>query len=267
MIDSGRPLEGRRILVTRRPDQAEPLASRLAALGATVVLAPAIEVGAPEDTAALDEALGHLDRYEWLVFASPNAVAAVKARLGALDRATLPAGLKLASVGRTTSEAAQEAFRDRRVALAPADDYRAEGLLEAFASLDPAPRRVLLPASDLSQPGLAEGLRALGATVDQPIAYRTSTPEDLAARLGEALAPGIDLVLFASPSAVQGFADVLGAGAAGFPAVAIGPTTAASARLAGMQILAVADPSTVEGLVAATVRALALDDAPSDSEP
>ena len=74
-------------------------------------------------------------------------------------------------------------------------------------------------------------------------------------------------MLFASPSAVQGFADVLGAGAAGLPAVAIGPTTAASARLAGMQILAVADPSTVEGLVAATVRALDVNAGPNDSEP
>ncbi len=92
--------------------------------------------------------------------------------------------------------------------------------------------------------------------MDQRIAYRTATPEDLKSRLEETLASGIDLVLFASPSAVQGFADALGAGAAGLPAVVIGPTTAASARLAGMQVLAVAEPSTVEGLAAAAVRAL-----------
>jgi uroporphyrinogen-III synthase len=256
MIHGGRPLADRRILLTRRPDQSEPLARRLADLGATVVFAPAIEVGPPEDPGPMGAALRDLDYYEWLVFTSPNAVAAVKANLEALGRKTLPAGLKVASVGRTTSEAAQEAFRECRVALAPADDYRAEGLVEAFATLEVPLGRVLLPASDLSQPTLAEGLRALGATVDQRIAYRTSTPEDLASRLQETMATGIDLVLFASPSAVQGFADVLGADAAGLPAVVIGPTTAASARLAGMQILAVADPSTVEGLVMASVRAL-----------
>jgi uroporphyrinogen III methyltransferase/synthase len=96
--------------------------------------------------------------------------------------------------------------------------------------------------------------------VDLRIAYRTSTPDDLKSRLEETLASGIDLVLFASPSAVQGFTDALGAGAAGLPAVVIGPTTAASARLAGMQILGVADPSTVEGLAAAAVRALEPND-------
>jgi uroporphyrinogen-III synthase len=260
MIVSGRPLEGRRILLTRRPDQAEPLANRLVSLGATVVLTPAIEIGPPEDPAPIDEALRHLDRYEWLVFTSANAVDSVKARLEAHDRKTLPPALKVACVGRTTSQATQGAFRDCQVALAPADDYGAEGLIEAFAKLGVTLGRVLLPVSDLSRPALPEGLRALGATVDQPIAYRTSTPEDLALRLHEALSPGIDLVLFASPSAVQGFADVLGEGAAGLPAVAIGPTTAASARLAGMQIVAVADPSTVEGLVAATVRALTPND-------
>lgn len=65
MIESGRPLDGRRILVTRRPDQAEALADRLASLGATVVLAPAIEVGPPADLAPLDDALRHLDQFEW----------------------------------------------------------------------------------------------------------------------------------------------------------------------------------------------------------
>jgi uroporphyrinogen III methyltransferase / synthase len=257
MIDEGRPLAERRILLTRRSEQSEPLARRLTDLGGTVVFAPAIEVGQPEDPGPLDQALRDLDGYEWLVFTSPNAVAAVKKRLEALDRKTLPAGLKVASVGRSTSEAAQEAFPECRVALAPKDDYGAEGLLEAFAKLDLPPRRVLLPVSDLSPPTLADGLRALGATVHQRIAYRTSTPEDLASRLEETLASGIDLVLFASPSAVQAVTEILGADAAGLPAVVIGPTTAASARLAGMQILGVADPSTVEGLVAAAVRALA----------
>ena len=260
MIHGGRALADRRILLTRRAQQSEPLARRLTDLGATVMFAPAIEVGPPEDPAPLDEALGALERYDWLVFTSPNAVAAVKARLEVLGRKAMPTGLKIASVGRATSEAAQEAFRECRVALAPADDYRAEGLLEAFAKLAEPPRRVLVPASDLSRPTLAEGLRALGATVDQPIAYRTTTPEDLASRLQETLAAGFDLVLLASPSAVQGLADVLGADAAGLPTVVIGPTTAASARLAGMAVLGVADPSTVEGLVTAAIRALEADD-------
>ena len=63
-------------------------------------------------------------------------------------------------------------------------------------------------------------------------------------------------MLFASPSAVQGFAETLGAGATDVPAVAIGPTTAEAARAAGIRVLAVADPSTADGLVAAALRVL-----------
>ena len=260
MTESGRPLAGRRILLTRRSGQAGTLTSRLVALGASVVEAPAIEVGLPEDPGPLDEALRTIDRYEWLVFTSPNAVAAVKARLEGLGRGALPARLKVACVGSTTREAVADAFPGCRVDLEPAEDYRAEGLIAAFAGLAKPPRRVLLPVSDLSRPELAEGLRALGAAVDRRVAYRTATPSDFASRLGEALATGMDLVLFASPSAVQGFVEALGAGAAEVPAVVIGPTTAQAARAAGLRVLVVANPSTAEGLVAAAVRALAPND-------
>jgi uroporphyrinogen-III synthase len=255
MNDPDRPLAGRRVLLTRRPEQAEALESRLTELGAKVVLVPTIEVAPPEDPGPLDEALRNLDRFEWLVFTSANAVAAVKARLEG-RAGVLPAGLRIASLGPTTSEAVSLAFPECRVDLEPVYDYRAAGLIAAFARLDPPPRRVLLPVSDLSRPDLAEGVLALGATVERPIAYRTAPPPDLKARMREALAGGFDLVLFASPSAVQGFAETLGAGATDVPAVAIGPTTAEAARAAGIRVLGVADPSTADGLVAAVLRVL-----------
>ena len=252
MTEPGRPLAGRRILLTRRSEQGGTLARRLTDLGASLLEAPAIEVGPPDDPGPLEEALSNLDRYDWLVFTSANAVAAVRDR----SPRALPSSLKLACVGRATSEAVRDAFPSHPVDLEPADAYRGLGLLEAFGALSAPPRRVLLPVSDLSRLELAEGLRALGAAVDRPVAYRTSTPAAFAARTGEALASGIDLVLLASPSAVQGFADVPGARAADIPVVAIGPTTAEAARAAGLRVLAVAQPSTAEGLVAATLRVL-----------
>jgi uroporphyrinogen-III synthase len=253
MTGFGLPLAGRRILLARRSAQAVTVARRLTDLGATVVEAPAIEIGPPEDPAPMAEALRDLARYDWVVFTSANAVAAMKE---GLEPRALPPGLKVACVGRATSHAMHEAFPGHRVALEPAEDYRGEGLVESFRRLAEAPGRVLLPASDLSRPSLEEGLRAIGASVDRVVAYRTTTPSDLGARLHEALASGIDLVLFASPSAVRGFAEALGARAAELPSVAIGPTTAIAAREAGIPLLAIAGPSTADGLVAAAVRAL-----------
>ena len=73
----GRPLEGRRVLVTRRKEQSSTLVERLEAQGATVLAVPAIEVAPPEDTRPLDEALKGVQRFHGLILTSPNAVASV----------------------------------------------------------------------------------------------------------------------------------------------------------------------------------------------
>jgi uroporphyrinogen III methyltransferase/synthase len=262
-MKEARPLLGRRIVVTRSPAQAGDLVYGLLALGATVIEVPAIEVAPPLDPAPLDLALHQLERYDWGAFTSPNTVASVKARLEARGAGRLPSTLSLASVGRATTEALRAAFPEATVRLEPAEDYSAEGLLRAFTALAAPPRRVLLPCSDRARPELAAGLRGLGSEVDTPVAYRTLTPADLGPRLEEALSSGVDLFIFASPSAVQGLADALGARARGLPAITIGPTTADAARAAGLRLLGVASPSTSAGLVDAAVAALAR----GDSEP
>ena len=77
-----RPLWGKRILVTRSRHQASAFVKLLTEYGATCLEAPTIEILPPDDSyAALDQALEGLDRYHWLVFTSPNGVAAFFNRL------------------------------------------------------------------------------------------------------------------------------------------------------------------------------------------
>jgi len=52
-------------------------------------------------------------------------------------------------------------------------EYSTEGIAKEMASLDLKGARVLLPRTNLAGEGLGEGLRALGARVDQVVAYRT----------------------------------------------------------------------------------------------
>lgn len=242
------PLTGRRILVTRRPEQAGSLAEPLRALGAMVIELPLIEIRPPLDGGPLDGALTRLGDYDWLVLTSANAVASVAERWAALGlTGPLP---KVAVVGPATREALVAAFPGRQPDLEPAQSHRAEGLLEAFVSWDIAGRRVLLPSSDQARDLLAAGLRARGALVDTVVAYRTAPPEGLGARLREALSKGVDLVVFASPSAVEGFVAGAGAAASGAKAAVIGPVTEEAARKAGLEVVAVAAPSTAAGLVA-----------------
>jgi uroporphyrinogen III methyltransferase/synthase len=221
-----------------------------------VIEIPAIEIGPPENRAPLDDALRQLERYAWVAFTSANAVGAVRERLVALGLplALGPRGPRLASVGPSTSEACRLAFPADAIGLQPESEFRAAGLLRAFAAgTTLAGARVLLPASSRARNELPGGLRDLGAVVDVVEAYRIGEPADLAEMVGRAFDPGFDAATFASPSAVEGFVGAAGERARGCAAVVIGPTTEAAARAAGLQVRAVARPSTSEGLVAALV--------------
>lgn len=248
-----KPLQDRRILVTRRSEQSGSLVDALSALGATVVEVPLIAQEPPEDAGPLDRALGRLASYEWLAFTSANAVDAMADRLARLG-ATLPARLRLAAVGPTTAQAIRKRFDDRRVDLQPVSQYRAEGLVEAFRALDLAGQHVLLPVSDRARDTLAAGLRAQGAHVEAVAAYRTVTPDDARQRLERTLAEGVDLVLLASPSAVDGLRQALGDRARGLAVAVIGPVTEQAARDAGLDVRIVASPATAPGLAAAAQR-------------
>jgi len=251
-------LEGRRIVVTRRQGQAASLVDRLRQLGASVLEVPSIEIVPPSEPGALDAALGELERYDWIVLTSPNAVAALLTRLTVLGLyPRLSVRAKLASVGPATTIALRSSFPEDRVAVEPKHDYRAEGLLAAFADRSLGGKRVLLPSSTAARETLAEGLRGRGALVDVVPAYSTIEPPGLDTAVARCLEDGFDLALFASPSAVEAFARAAGARASGLPVAVIGPTTEATARASGLDVRGVASPSTVEALVATAERLLA----------
>jgi uroporphyrinogen-III synthase len=254
-MSGGETLAGRRIVVTRRPDQTSSLVRLLRERGAVVLEVPATRIAPAEDPGPLEAALADLARFDWVVFTSANAVTAVRDRLAVLGR---PArlGIRIASVGAATTRAIREAFPDDPVALEPESDYRAAGLLRAFASAECAGTAVLVPASSRAREELPSGLRALGAEVTVVAAYATLEPPGLVPAVGRCLREGFDAATFAAPSAVEAFASAAAGGAEGLPAVVIGPTTEAAARAAGLRVLATASPSTAEGLVAALERVL-----------
>ncbi|MFQ6098421.1 MAG: uroporphyrinogen-III C-methyltransferase, partial [Armatimonadota bacterium] len=69
-----RPLFGKRIVVTRSRSQASALVEQLAAQGADPIEFPVIKTLPPQDFGPLDDAIRSLHGYDWIVFASPNAV-------------------------------------------------------------------------------------------------------------------------------------------------------------------------------------------------
>lgn len=239
------------MIVTRRWPE---MVASVAALGGTAVEVATIEARPPRDPGPLDDALRGLDRYEWLVFTSANAVEAVAARMAALGVA-MPATMALGSVGPATAQAIRAAWPAARVDVQPAGDFRGASLVEAFAAHDMQGRRVLLPVSDRAADTVERGLASLGARVDRIVSYHTAASANRDRLLGELrLRP--DAVAFASPSAVEGFLAAVGEAGRQVPAVVLGPTTAEAARTAGLLVLAIAQPSTVEGMIQALVRVM-----------
>jgi len=97
-------------------------------------------------------------------------------------------------------------------------------------------------------------------------AYSVVKPPGLGEAVRRCLDESFDLAVFASPSAVEAFAQWAGERSRGIPVVVIGPTTEAAARAARFDVRGVAAPSTAEGLVAAAERALGAPAPPAPSQ-
>jgi uroporphyrinogen-III synthase len=248
----GRPLVGKRVAVTRPEERGHGVSTLLAALGATVLAHPAIEIRPPASYAALDACLARLADYDWVALTSAVAVQAFVERLKkTVGTAALTLGrTRVAVVGPATERAAATLLG--RVDLAPAE-HTAEGLAAALP--EPAGARVLFPCADRARDALPDALRAAGAHVDRAVAYRT-LPADLSALAGECAAGAVDAVLLASPSAAESYARALAGRPARAALVCIGPTTADAVRALGLAVAAVAAEPTDEALVEATCRCL-----------
>ena len=251
-VARGRVLDGRCVVVTRAEVPDGPLGTLLAARGATVRHWPVVQILPPEDSGPLEAALAKLDDYDWIVFSSARAVAAVT---HALD--VPPSKTRVAVVGESTAEVLR--FEGWPVHVT-AREFGADGLVAEFSARELVRnKRVLYPAGSIARSTLPEGLGRLGAQVDRVVAYRTVHASlDGSTCLSEIAAGSLDAVTFTSPSAVLGLHKAIGGPAFDrvlqrIPAVAIGPTTAEALLQLGASPAAVADPSTLEGVVDAVV--------------
>ncbi len=230
-----------RVLVVRAAHQSDRLSVRLAEAGFVPVVVPVIAMQPPDDEGvALSAALERGESFEWIVFTSSNAVAAIPA---------IPRGPRLAVVGPGTAQALTD--RGRIIDLMP-DISTAEGLVEAFAQHPPA--RVLLPLAAGARPTLADGLSGLGWQVTAVPAYRTVARVPDAAELEAARS--CDAVLFTSSSSVLSWRAVASVADTPLTVVSIGPQTSTTVRFVGLKVTAEANPHTLDGLVQATRSAL-----------
>ena len=251
---NSQPLHGQRVVVSRARSSRSRLANSLREQGATVIETPAIRIEPLDDFAGLDLALSNLHRYDWLSFASRNAVDQVFARLHATGHDTrLLAGTKIAAIGPATVNELK--LHGIAADLVPTD-YSSDGLIDAFSALNATPRKVLAFKSDIGRESVMQGLSRLGASVDLVSAYRTVHETESADKARAAYRSGIDITTFTSSSTVSNLLDMLDTNADVVndgTVVCIGPVTAETARKRGIRVDIVPTTHTIDAMVDAII--------------
>ncbi len=245
-----KPLAGKRVFVTRTRAQAGRLSALLREEGAEPLEFPAIKIVAPSSYDHLDECIDALGRFDWVVFTSVNSVEAVWARMGDHD-ARWFANNRIAAIGPATGDA----MRARGIVpdLIP-ETFTSVGLASALGT--GVGGEVLIFQAQDAPDDLVRALDGAGWRCERVPAYRTVVDDSSVAEGREALAAGIDAVLFTSGSTVRHFVELWGEPPPGCVVCCIGPRTAEAATELGIRIDAVAEEQSVEGLVAALISAV-----------
>ncbi len=261
MTPAEKPLNGRRIVLTRTREQSSVLAARITGLGATVIELPVLRISKAIPKETLADVMLELGTYDWIVFTSGSGVHFFFEEFFRLfdDIRTL-GGMRIACVGDGTGRGIEELHL--KIECRPAKQT-AEALADemiATGSLDNA--KVLVITGNLNRDTLVTRLEAARAIVDQLPVYQTEKVDTTA--LPEAAdyrEKGADAVLFASSSSAQFFSEqapglALAAGARRPLFGSMGPQTSATMRKCAMSVDFEANPPGFDTFIDALIKRL-----------
>ena len=237
-----------RAVLTRDPTSAPAYAAALAPLGLECVAMPVTKHAPPQDPGALARAVA--GDFAAIVVASPRAAHEL-ARARAATAQALPEVWAVGPATRRALDIAKIRAHHPDGARDSADLARA-----LVAARDLRGQRVLVPRAEEGRTEGLEILRAAGVEVVDVIAYRTVpvTASDPAVAEGAALLRAGNAAICAvfAPSQVTALAAIVGPlSALATRFCAIGETTAAAVREAGVAGVAVAPEPTPEGMAQA----------------
>jgi uroporphyrinogen-III synthase len=237
-----------KVLITRPRAQSDSFADALHAVDFEPIFFPVIEIHPIEDNTELDTAIKNIQKYDWVVFTSANAVE-VGATL-ALALVQIQERPQVAAIGPKTAEAL------RRHNIEPdfiPEEYVAEAILPSLGDL--RGKWVLLPRAEIARKELPEAIVKAGGTVHEISIYKTLPAQPDVEGLA-ALKSGVDVVTFTSASTVQNFVAIAkqnGLDPLNLPNhplfACIGPITEQAAREEGLSNLVTAKEYTTEGLI------------------
>ena len=232
------------VLITRPRAQSNSFGEALQSAGFEPIYFPVIEIRAVKNNAELDDAIKNIQKYNWVVFTSVNAVDVVfESTVGA----TLP---RIAAIGPKTADALRK--HNIEPDFIP-NEYVAEAILPGLGDLHR--KRVLLPRAEIAREELPKEIVKAGGIVHEIVVYQT-LPTEVDMNGLNALKSGVDVITFTSASTVQNFAAIMRQNNLNLldlpnnPLFAcIGPITEQAAREERLTNLVVAKEYTTDGLV------------------
>ncbi len=232
-VCGGRPLLGKRVVVTRARRGRDELSRVLGDMGARVVGFPAIRIR-PVRAGRIS-----LRGFTHVVFTSRTAVELFLGGRGV--RAGALAGLVVCAVGERTARA----LGDRGVRVdVVAGEFTSRALARRMCRRGVRGARVLHPGADKMNPDLEKILRRHGARVTNLVLYRIekASPRNVKDVMNA------DWITFASAQTVRNFVEAVGGRAVRARIACIGPVTARAARRLGLRVDAVPRRHTLEDL-------------------
>lgn len=252
-------LFGKRILITRTREQSRGLADKVLELGGEPVLFPTICIQPPSNWEPVDEAIGNVASYDWIIFTSVNGVERFFDRFFEVrtDIRDL-AGPRIGAIGPVTAASVRQ--RGLKVDLL-AKEFKAEGVLAQLSEDNVRGRRFLIPRAEKAREILPDGIIRMGGHADVVSVYRTTRPAALEVEKIRDMLENkrVDAVTFTSSSTVTHFIDILtpddvGRLLDGVVVASIGPITSRTIMENGLSMQVEASEYTIDGLLQAITR-------------
>ena len=166
-------LNGARVLVTRPAHQAGNLSRLIEERGGVAIRFPTMDIVALDDSCAIQSTLAHLDRYQWVVFVSANAVTMHSYYTDGVKMNKFKS-MQIAAIGKATAQAL--AIAGLPVDLVPEKGYNSEALLAMPQLQQMKGQRCLIVRGEGGRDELATTLRNRGAEVDYLDVYKRMIP-------------------------------------------------------------------------------------------
>ena len=243
-----------KVLITRPRVQAGTFAEKLRSAGFEPIFFPVIEIHPVENNTALETAIANIQKYEWVVFTSVNAVPPTISPHFHRKWRESKRGVRIAAVGPKTAEALRK--HNIEPDFIP-DEYVGEAIMSGLG--DVKGKWVLLPRAEIAREELPNAISKAGGTPHGIIVYKT-LPAEIDMKGLDALKSGVDVVTFTSASTVKNFVVLAlqhGLDTLNLPntplCACIGPVTEQAAKEAGFQNIVTAKEYTTDGLISAII--------------